>query len=129
MAAIAESKFVKANGLRLHYLDYGGPAKPMLVCLHGRNGNAHAFDQIAPLLCETHHVISLDFRGHGDSQWGPPSEYIPANYLRDFIDFFPTLNVAQLSLIGSSLGGVVAMIFAATQPERVEKLRGSRRRC
>ncbi len=62
-----ESKFIAVNGLRLHYLDFGGAGKPTLLCLHGLNGNAHAFDHIAWNLATSHHVLALDLRGHGDS--------------------------------------------------------------
>ena len=41
------SRFAIANGLLLHYLDYGGEGKPWLVCVHGLNGNAHAVILIA----------------------------------------------------------------------------------
>jgi pimeloyl-ACP methyl ester carboxylesterase len=69
---MATSKFVDLNGLKFHYLDYGSEGRPYLVLLHGLNGNAHAFDVVAPHLTASHYVVALDFRGHGDSQWGPP---------------------------------------------------------
>ena len=53
-------QFVTANGLRLHYLESGDAAQPVLVCLHGLNSNAHAFDEIAPLFAHEYRVIALD---------------------------------------------------------------------
>ena len=45
--------------------------------------NAHNFDALAPYLAAKYHVISVDVRGRGDSQWGPPTEYLPQNYVTD----------------------------------------------
>lgn len=74
---MATSKFIDLNGLKLHYLDHGSDGRPHLLLLHGLNGNAHAFDLVAPNLTASHHVLALDLRGHGDSQWGPPDGYTP----------------------------------------------------
>ena len=60
-----------ANGLRLHYLDWGDPAKPPLILIHGIARRAHTFDHIAPCLRRDYHVIALDMRGHGDSPGVP----------------------------------------------------------
>ena len=72
----AQSKFISANGLKLHYLDFGNPSKPPLVCIHGLSGNAHNFDGLAPHLMNDYHVISIDVRGRGDSEWGVGSSRV-----------------------------------------------------
>src|SRR6266851_1415573 len=60
---MTSDKFVSANGLRLHYLDYGGAGDlPWVVCVHGLTGNAHNFDALAPHLAAGYHVISIDVR-------------------------------------------------------------------
>jgi pimeloyl-ACP methyl ester carboxylesterase len=64
-----EDKFVQVDGLRFHYRDFDGEGKPALLFLHGLTGNAHCFGHFAPELVNTHHVLALDFRGHGDSEW------------------------------------------------------------
>jgi pimeloyl-ACP methyl ester carboxylesterase len=106
------SKFIDINGLKLHYIDYGSEGRPYLVLLHGLNGNAHAFDLVAPNLTASHHVIALDLRGHGDSQCGPPDGYTPPNYLGDIGAFLKALTIEKVSFIGSSMGGAMAMILA-----------------
>jgi pimeloyl-ACP methyl ester carboxylesterase len=119
---MATSEFIDINGLKLHYIDHGSEGRPHLVMLHGLNGNAHAFDLVAPNLTASHHVLALDLRGHGDSQWGPPDGYTPPNYLRDIGAFLKALNVKKASFIGSSMGGAMAMIFATLAPDIVDRL-------
>jgi pimeloyl-ACP methyl ester carboxylesterase len=115
-------KFVTANGLRLHYLDHGNEGAPWLVCIHGLTGNAHNFDALAPVLTPRYHVISIDVRGRGDSEWGPPTEYLHQNYASDLAAMLETLGVARTSLIGTSMGGIISMMYAGGWPNRVERL-------
>ncbi|HEX4211586.1 MAG TPA: alpha/beta hydrolase, partial [Candidatus Binataceae bacterium] len=118
----AESKFIEANGLQLHYLDFGNPAAPPIIFIHGLSGNAHNFDGLAPLLAGRYHVLSLDVRGRGDSAWGAPADYNPVTYVADLDAFIIKLNLGRVSLIGTSMGGLISMIFAGGYPERVERL-------
>ena len=94
---MVSDKFVNANGLRLHYLDYGNDGAPWVVCVHGLTQNAHNFDALAPHLAAKYHVISVDVRGRGDSQWGPPTEYLPQNYVTDLAKMLEELGVAPTS--------------------------------
>ncbi|MGA7873751.1 MAG: alpha/beta hydrolase [Candidatus Binatus sp.] len=119
---MASDKFVDANGLRLHYIDHGNEGAPWVVCVHGLTGNAHNFDALAPYLAAKYHVISVDVRGRGDSNWGPPTEYIPQNYVTDLARMLERLGVARASLIGTSMGGMISMMYAGGWPERVERL-------
>jgi len=116
------SKFVTANGLKLHLLDHGTEGKPPLVCLHGLTGNAHNFDVLAPHLNGSYHVRSLDVRGRGDSAWGPPDEYDAPHYVADLKSLADALDLKCFSLIGTSMGGVISILFASTYPERVERV-------
>jgi len=119
---MAADKFVNANGLRLHYLDYGNEGAPWVACVHGLTGNAHNFDALAAHLAAKYHVISVDVRGRGDSQWGPPTEYLNQNYVTDLAKMLEELGVARASLIGTSMGGIISMMYAGGWPERVERL-------
>jgi pimeloyl-ACP methyl ester carboxylesterase len=64
-------RFIVVNGLRLHYLDWGSADKPPFIMLHGISRVAHQFDHIAPYFTANYHVIAIDMRGHGDSDWSP----------------------------------------------------------
>jgi pimeloyl-ACP methyl ester carboxylesterase len=115
-------RIVAVNGLGLHYLDHGTEGKPPLVCIHGLTGNAHNFDALAPHLTSRYHVRALDVRGRGDSQWGPASGYAPQTYLSDLAGLLAALEVGRVTLIGTSMGGIISMLFASGYPERVERL-------
>src|SRR5207244_2897774 len=102
------SELVKVNGLRLHYLDFGNPTAPPLVCIHGLSGNAHNFDGLAPHLADKWHVMALDVRGRGDSQWGPSGEYTAPVYVSDLVAMLDALNISRTALIGTSMGGIIS---------------------
>jgi pimeloyl-ACP methyl ester carboxylesterase len=119
---VAQSKFVQANGLQLHYLDFGNPTAPPIICIHGLSGNAHNFDGLAPHLAHRYHVLSLDVRGRGDSAWGAAADYNPVVYVADLDATITALGLGRVSLIGTSMGGIISMIFAGGYPERVERL-------
>lgn len=118
----AVSKFISINGVRLHYLDFGNPAKPPLICIHGLSGNAHNFEALAHHLEDDYHVISIDVRGRGDSQWGPSDDYNHAVYTSDLAALIDQLAFGTVTLIGTSMGGAIAMLYAGGYPERVERI-------
>src|SRR6266576_4545690 len=74
-AAAPADRFVTVNGLRIHYLDWGSPDKPPFIMLHGIGRIAHTFDHLAPRFAGNYHVLAVDMRGHGDSDWDPKSAY------------------------------------------------------
>jgi pimeloyl-ACP methyl ester carboxylesterase len=120
---MTSDKFVTTNGLRLHYLDYGGASgAPWVVCVHGLTGNAHNFDALAPFMTPKFRVISVDVRGRGDSEWGPPTEYLPQNYTNDLAAMLKAIGIERANLIGTSMGGVISMMYAGGWPERVERV-------
>jgi pimeloyl-ACP methyl ester carboxylesterase len=116
------SRFATVNGLKLHYLDYGDPAKPPLVCIHGLSGNAHNFDSLAPYLAGNYRVLSIDVRGRGDSQWGPAGDYVATVYVSDLAAMLELLEIGRVTLIGTSMGGIISMMYAGGYPEKVERL-------
>lgn len=115
-------KYVMANGLRLHYLDWGGEGKPWMLCLHGGSQNAHMWDFTALALCDRYHVIALDQRGHGDSQWAPDGNYHFESHQKDIEAFTDELGMGRFVLIGLSMGGRNAFTYAAHHPEQVRAL-------
>lgn len=114
--------YVTANGLRLHYLDWGNEAAPPLLLLHGGMQTAHTWDFFAASVCDRYHVVALDQRGHGDSDWAPDGYYGRDAYLADLDAFTRAIALAPFGLIGLSMGGRNAIHFAATYPERVRAL-------
>lgn len=115
-------RHVEVNGVRLHYLDYGGEGKRPLLCLHGGGAHAHWFDFVADAFTADFHVMSLDNRGHGDSAWAEPPVYDYANYVSDLDQFAQKLDLRDFVLMGHSMGGMISLAYAATHPGRTAAL-------
>lgn len=110
-----------ADGLRLHYRDYPGRSdRPPLLCLHGLTRNARDFADFAERYSPDWRVIALDFRGRGSSDYDPfPARYTPLTYAADVVQLLDRLGVDQAVFVGTSLGGLVTMVVAATAPQRI----------
>jgi len=121
-AATGTSRFVKANGVTLHYLDYGTAGCRPMLCVHGGAAHAHWFDFVAPGFTPDHHVRALDLRGHGDSAWADPHTYSFEVYAGDVNALLEALDLNDVVLVGHSMGGMISLIHAATHPGRVGRL-------
>jgi pimeloyl-ACP methyl ester carboxylesterase len=114
-----KSGFVIANGIRLHYLDWGGLG-PVLILIHGGLDNAHIFDDLASAFSDHFRVIAYDLRGHGHSDAkGPFDTTTRTEDLRGLMD---SLGIAKAHLAGWSLGGNDITAMAGIHPERVESI-------
>jgi pimeloyl-ACP methyl ester carboxylesterase len=121
-AAASTSHFVEANGVKLHYLDYGTAGKRPMLCIHGGAAHAHWFDFVAPGLTPNHHVFAMDLRGHGDSAWADPHTYSWQTFSDDVNALVERLDLRDYVLIGHSMGGMVSLVHAATHPGRIGRL-------
>jgi pimeloyl-ACP methyl ester carboxylesterase len=110
------------EGRRIHYLDWGSAGKRPFIMLHGINRSAHTFDHIAPLLHRDFHVIAMDLRGFGDSDWSPKGEYLVEDFVRDLHDLVQQLNLRDIVLTGNSMGGRVVQVYAGLHPDRTGKV-------
>jgi pimeloyl-ACP methyl ester carboxylesterase len=110
------------DGRGFHFLDWGSAGRPSLLLLHGGAQTAHSWDEVAPDLARDHHVLALDQRGHGDSDWAPDGRYRRADFVRDVQAFLDDRSWSVATLVGLSLGGLNAIAFAAAHPQRVRGL-------
>ena len=117
----ATDRFVKVGDLNLHYLEWGDAGAPPVVMVHGLTGNAHAFDNLAPHFVPRYHVISVDVRGRGDSDWAANGDYSNDSYVADLEGLRQALGFERLSLVGTSMGGRISLTYAGTYPNRVER--------
>jgi pimeloyl-ACP methyl ester carboxylesterase len=108
--------------MRLHYLDWGNPSAPALLLLHGTRDHAHSWDWTARRLRERYHVVTPDLRGHGDSQWSLGSLYTPTEYVYDLAQLVEQQSLAPVRIVAHSLGGIIALRYAGSYPELVERL-------
>lgn len=115
-----KSDFVSVNGIRLHYLDWGGNS-PVLLFLAGLGCNAHIYDRFAPRFSEHFHAFALTRRGHGESDY-PDTGYDIDTLTEDIHQFMDQLHIDQAILAGHSLAGVELSHFNALYPGRLLKL-------
>ena len=113
---------IEVAGLKLHYQDFGTAGKTPMVCVHGGAASGHWFDFVALDFCAEHHVLAIDQRGHGDSQWAPTPDYAYERYAADLDEFAARLDLRDFVLIGHSMGGAVALTYAALHPGRLARL-------
>ncbi len=123
MAEAPVDRTVPANGLSLHYLDWGGSAETRAIALHGFALNCHSWDEVAPRLRPRLRVLAFDQRGHGLSDRAARVEdYTRENMVADVERAVDALGLVRPVVIGHSMGGMNAMTFAARNPARVRAL-------
>jgi len=111
---------VVANGLRHHVLEWDGGGRTTVLCLHGFLDLSWGFAPIAPALAEAgYHVVAPDLRGHGDTdRVGAGGYYYFFDYIPDVADLVDRLARERLVLVGHSMGGSVALLYAGAFPDR-----------
>lgn len=119
--APAERRF-DTGELELGYLDWGPPDAPPVILLHGFAQNAHSWDYTALALGQKYRVISLDARGHGDSDWADDADYSAAAQQRDLDRFIEQFQGVPVTLVGLSMGGRSSYVYASRRPENVRGL-------
>ncbi|MEZ5957112.1 MAG: alpha/beta hydrolase [Hyphomonadaceae bacterium] len=110
--------------LSLYARDYP-PLEPVtglpVVCLHGLTRNSRDFEVIAPRIAALgRRVIVPDMRGRGNSANDPdPAHYVPAVYAQDVLKLLNDLGIAKAVFLGTSMGGLITLVIAATAPDRI----------
>ena len=117
---IPPDRFVTLDGIRFHYLDWGGGEVPVLL-LAGLGCTAHVFAELAPHLSDRFRVLALTRRGHG------LTEPVDAGYelddgAEDARRLLDTLGIERAHVVGHSMGGGEASLLAARHPERVARI-------
>jgi pimeloyl-ACP methyl ester carboxylesterase len=106
---------VTANGIRLHYIDWGATSDHTIVFLHGSGLNAHTFDLICLGLRPDYHCISVDLRGHGDSEWSVERDYSLEAHAADLAALVHLIGVDRFVLVGMSMGAMNSLEFVRTR--------------
>jgi pimeloyl-ACP methyl ester carboxylesterase len=116
------AKSLTVNGLALRYLEWGRPGALPIVCVHGYTSSAEAFNALARRLSDRGHLIAVDGRGHGESAWSPDGAYQYADQMSDLAALVDSLGIERFVLIGTSMGGIIAMAYAAQHADRLRGL-------
>jgi pimeloyl-ACP methyl ester carboxylesterase len=111
----AEHFVSAADGTQLYVRDYAADRSGLvpIVCLPGLTRNAKDFETIAPALAQTRRVLAFDFRGRGRSGRADPATYRPDQEVADTLLALDTLSIGRFAIIGTSRGGIAAMVMAA----------------
>ncbi len=112
-------RFVTVNGLRIHYVDWGTAGRQPFIMLHGLDRVARTFDHLATHFSPRYHVLAVDLRGHGDSDWDPEARYRVEDHVSDLEGLVRQLGLREIVLWGNSTGGRVAQVFAGMHPDLV----------
>jgi len=122
---IPHSEFVPIRNLTYHVLVWGQPVpdKTPLVLVHGWMDVAASYQFVVDALSHDHYVIAPDWRGYGQTPSGGADNFWFPDYLAD-LDFLLDHYApgAQVNLVGHSMGGNVAMLYAGVRPERIRRL-------
>lgn len=105
--------------------DWGNPdAQRVVVCVHGLARNARDFDVLAPALAATgRRVLAISMAGRGESAWlADPMGYNYASYVADCLAVMDNFHLREVEWIGTSMGGIIGMMIAASNPRRIKKL-------
>ncbi len=108
-------KFIKKDDIALAYEDLN-PGAPPIVFIHGWSCDHNIFASQADFFKRSHQVVSVDLRGHGQSD-APPVDYTMATYADDIAFLCTEMNLLDPIVVGHSMGGNVALELAARHPE------------
>jgi pimeloyl-ACP methyl ester carboxylesterase len=114
------SRFLNVDGVRIHYRDEG--SGPPLVLIHANFGSLLSWDGWIDTLKARHRILRFDMTGHGLTGPDPSGDYSMERTVQLTERFVDALGLTRFSIGGTSIGGTVAMHYAAAHPERVERL-------
>ncbi len=120
MAAGLEARSLTVDSLEIHYLE--GGAGPTLLMIHGFGADKDNWSRIARAFTDRHHVVAPDLPGFGDSSVPGDMRFDVETQATRLIAFAEKLGLAQIHLLGSSMGGQIATVIAARRPELVASL-------
>jgi pimeloyl-ACP methyl ester carboxylesterase len=110
---------------RLAYTEWPGPTPdaPVLLCVHGLTRNSRDFDMLAEALSTHYRVVCPDMPGRGKSEWlSVPADYGYPVYLGDITTLIARLDAPRVDWVGTSMGGIIGMLFAALPNTPIGKL-------
>lgn len=107
---------------KMAFVEFGNPAAPAVLCVHGLTRNGRDFDVLAEALSDKFHVICPDLPGRGESDWlSEGAAYQPASYVVALAHLLAYLN-KPVAWVGTSLGGICGMMTSAGHNAPVTRL-------
>ncbi|GGX17797.1 alpha/beta fold hydrolase [Undibacterium macrobrachii] len=119
----SRSEFIALRGLNMHIRHWGNPDAPKLFMVHGWMDVAASFQFVVDCLAQDWHVIAPDWRGFGLTEYPKVESYWFPDYVADLDAILLHYSPDQaVNLLGHSMGGNIAMLYAGVRPERIAKL-------
>lgn len=112
--------YTVADGLTLYARDYAAPNadSPVALCMHGLTRNSRDFAELALILARSHRVVVPEQRGRGKSEYDSDTQrYNPLTYNDDMFALLAHLGISRCAVVGTSMGGLMAMGMNAVAPE------------
>lgn len=116
------TRTVPNGAVKIHVREWGDPAKPALVLLHGLRGYSGTWRNLARALSDRFHMIAFDARGRGESDWDQSRNYYTDAYVSDLEAVVAAFGLNRFTLIGHSMGGTTSYVYANQNPERLVAL-------
>jgi len=113
--------FARANGTVLHYRTDGQSGAPALVFINSLGSDFRIWQDVVPALADRFHIVLYDKRGHGLSD-APLGPYTMDDHVDDLLALLDHLGIGRTSLVGLSVGGMIAQRLAVRTPDRVQAL-------
>lgn len=113
------SGFALVDGRQVHYLTWGRPAAPPVLCLHGGGQTAYMFEELGFALRDRYWVVAPDLPGHGDSDVVEGVAIAHAAFAESLEPFLAEFGIGRAALVGASLGGMTSIAFADLHPAAV----------
>jgi pyruvate dehydrogenase E2 component (dihydrolipoamide acetyltransferase) len=113
---------IEAGGKRLRVLDLGGGDATPIVLVHGFGADLNGWMFTQPTLAESHRTVALDLPGHGGSTKQLDKALDAESFAANIDRAFAVLGIERVHLVGHSMGGAIALVFALWQPDRVASL-------
>ena len=110
--------------IKLGWLEWGDPrSERTVLCVHGLTRNAHDFDKLTQRLAKSARILSLDVVGRGESSWlDDPTGYDVEHYARHIQSWLQQIGVMEVDWVGTSMGGLIAMMTSADNPNLFRSL-------
>jgi pimeloyl-ACP methyl ester carboxylesterase len=110
---------VVGEGRQVHYLEWGRPSAPPVVCLHGGGQTAYMFEDLGAALRDRYWVLAPDLPGHGDSDVVDGVAIAHAGFAASLPVVLDEFGIDRAAFVGASLGGMTAIALADLRPELV----------
>lgn len=119
--SVGGSRFIRVDGVRMHYVESGPASRPVLLLLHGSPDSVYSWRKVMPELAKRYHVVAPDLVGFGRSGT-PPGPLTWAKEIRYLTAFIQAKHLHDLTMVATDIGGLFAFSYAANHPRNISAI-------